>query len=91
MTDKIVYMSFETNPSCHASTKFTLEILAVFNLLKKLHLCTQQSVCATNFGPLREIRANFSLQLLSRTHFAKISSEKVIAEDKCEKPKKNRI
>ena len=51
-----------------------LEILAEFNLLQKLHICTQKSVCATNFGPLGEIGANFSLQLSSRTQFAKINS-----------------
>ena len=48
---------FETNPFCHASTKFTLsvkdlETLAEFNSLQNLHLCTQKSVRATNFGPL---------------------------------------
>ena len=51
-----------------------LEILAEFNLLQKLHICTRTSVCATNFGPLGEIGANFSLQLASRTQFAKINS-----------------
>ena len=50
-----------------------LQILAEFNLLQKLHICTQKSVCAANFGPLGEIGANFSLQLSSRTQFAKIN------------------
>ena len=31
-----------------------LENLAEFNLLQNLHLCTQKSVCATNFGPLEK-------------------------------------
>ena len=67
--------SFETNPFCHASIKIYLstkylENLAEFNLLQNLHLCTQKSVCSTNFGPLEEIGANFSLQLSSRTQFA---------------------
>ena len=37
--------------------------------------------------PSGEIRANFSLQLSSRTQFAKISNKKVIAENQCEKHK----
>ena len=89
-------MPFETNPFCHASTKFymsikDLEILAAFNLLQKLHLCTHKSVCATNLGPLGEIGANFSLQFSSRTHFAKINSEKVIAENQGENHKKSSL
>ena len=40
-----------------------LENLAEFNLLQNLHLCTQKSVCATNFGPLGEIGAYFSRSL----------------------------
>ena len=65
-----------------------LDNLAEFNLLQNLHLCTQKSVCATNFGSLGEIGANFSLQLSSRTQFAKINHKKVIAENQCEKHKK---
>ena len=68
-----------------------LEILAEFNLLQKLHLCAQTSVCATNFGPLGEFGANFSLQLSSRIQFAKINSKKVIAENQCEKHKKSSL
>ena len=68
-----------------------LEILAKFNLLQKLHLCTQTPVCVTNFGPLGEIGANFSLHLTSRTQFAKINSKKVIAEIQCEKHKKSSL
>ena len=68
--------SFETNPFCHASTKLTCQLktvfLAEFRVLRILHLCTQKSVCATNFGPFGEIGANFSVQLSSRTQFAKI-------------------
>ena len=37
---------------------------------------------------LGEIGANFSLQLSSRTHFAKISNKKVIAENQYGKDKK---
>ena len=63
------------------------KILAEFNLLQNLHLCAQKSVCSTNFGPLGEIGANFSLQLSARTQFAKINNKKVIAENQCEKNK----
>ena len=52
------------------------------------HVLYTKSVCATNFGPLGEIGANFSLQFSSRTQFAKISNKKVIAENQCEKHKK---
>ena len=68
-----------------------LENLAEFNLLQNLHLCTQKSVCATNFGPLGEIGANFSLQFSSRTQFTKINNKKVIAENQCEKHKKSSL
>ena len=51
--------------------------LAEFNLLQNLHLCTQKSVCATNFGSLGEISANFSLQLSLQTQFAKINNKKI--------------
>ena len=62
-----------------------LEQLAKFNILQNLHLYTQKSVCITNFGPFGEIGAPFSLQLSSRTQFAKIKIKKVIAENQCEK------
>ena len=46
-----------------------LEILAKFSLSQILHLCTQKSVCATNFGPFGEIGANFSVPLnFNRDH-----------------------
>ena len=67
-----------------------LKHLAELNLLQNLHLCTQKSVCATNFGPLGEIGANFSPQLSLRTQFPKIISKKIIAENQCEKHK-NRV
>ena len=68
-----------------------LENWAEFNLLQNLHLCTQKSVCARNFGPLGEIGANFSLQLSSRTQLSKINNKKVIAENQCEKHKKSSL
>ena len=39
--------------------------------------------------PLGEVGANFSLQLSSRTQFTIINDKKVIAENQCEKHKKN--
>ena len=64
--------------------------MAEFSLLQNLHQCTQKSVCATNLGPLGEIGDNFSPQISSRTHFAKIISKKVVAKNQCEKHK-NRV
>ena len=58
-----------------------LETLAEFRLLQILHLCTQKSVCAKNFGPFGEIGANFPVQLSSGSHFAKIENKKVISEN----------
>ena len=68
-----------------------LENLAKFNILQNINLYTQKSACATNFGPFGEIGANFSLQLPSRTEFAKIKNKKVIAENQCEKHKKSSL
>ena len=52
------------------------ENFAEFNVLQNLHLCKQKSVCTTMLGPFGEIDANFSLQLSSRTQFAKIINKK---------------
>ena len=52
------------NNCIYTACKYSFETI---NLLQNLHLCTQKSVCARNFGPLGEIGANFSLQLTSRT------------------------
>ena len=41
--------------------------------------------------PIGEIGANFSLQLSSRTEFAKIKNKKVIAENQCEKHKRSSL
>ena len=65
--------------------------LAEFNLLQNLPLCTQKSVCATNIISLGEIGTNFSLQLSSRTQFAKSNNKKVIGENQCEKHKKSSL
>ena len=61
--------------------------MAEFRLSQILHLRTQKSVCATNFGPFGEIGANFPVQPSSRSHFANIENKKVIADNQCEKHK----
>ena len=81
--------SFETNPfEIYLSIK-DLDNLAEFNLLQNLHLCTQKSVCATNFGSPGEIGANFSLQLSSRTQF--IANNKKLSPKINVKNIKNRV
>ena len=77
--------SFEINPFCIYLSIKDLDILAEFRLSQILHLCTQNSVCATNFGPFGEIGANFPVQLSSRSQFANIENKIVIAD--CEKHK----
>ena len=57
-------------------------------MLQILHLCTQISVCATNFGPFGENGATFSVQLSWRSQFANFVNKKVIAKTQCEKHKK---
>ena len=52
-------------------------LLAELLLLQILHLCTEKSVCTTNFEPFGEIGANFPVQLSSRSHFANIGNKKV--------------
>ena len=47
-----------------------LRNLAELRLSQILHLCTQKSVCATNFGLFGEMGDNFPEQLSSRTKFA---------------------
>ena len=64
-----------------------LEILAKFRLSEIIHLCTQKSVCATNFGPFGKIGTNFPVQLPSRSHFVNIENKTFIAENQCEKHK----
>ena len=41
--------------------------------------------------PFKEIGANFSLQLSSRTRFDKINKKKFIAENQCEKHKQSSL
>ena len=68
-------ISLEPNLFCHTFMKSTankrLKNLAVFNLLQNLHLYTQKSVYATNFGTFGVVLI-FSLQLSSQTHLAKM-------------------
>ena len=58
-----------------------LKIYDEFNLLQKLHLYTQKSVCATSTRPFGEVGGSYPLQLSSQTHFAKIEDKKVIAKN----------
>ena len=53
-----------------------------------MHLCAGLTAASWIMEPFGEIGANFSLQLSSRTQFAKISDKKVVAENQCEKHKK---
>ena len=53
-----------------------------------MHLCAGLTAASWIMEPFGEIGTNFSLQLSSRTQFAKISNKKVIAENQCEKHKK---
>ena len=53
-----------------------------------MHLCAELIAASMTLEPLGEVGANFSLQLSSRTQFAKINYKKVIAENQCEKHKK---
>ena len=50
-----------------------------------MHLCAGLTAASWNMEPSGKIGANFSLQLSSRTQFAKINNKKVIAENQCEK------
>ena len=58
-----------------------LRNLGQINLLQKLHLYTQKSVCATRTRPFGKVGGNSPLQLSARTHFAKIEDKKVIAKN----------
>ena len=48
-----------------------------------MNLCAGLTAASWIMEPSGEIGANFSLQLSSRTQFAKISNKKVIAENQC--------
>ena len=54
---------------------------------QRVHLCIGLTAASWNMEPFEEIGANFSLQLSSRTQFAKIKNKKVITENQCEKHK----
>ena len=56
-----------------------------------MHLCAELTVGFWTLKPFREIGANFSMQLSSRTLFDKINKKKVIAENQCEKHKKSSL
>ena len=67
---------------------FILVYLSFDSKSQKVHLCARLTAASCIMEPFGEISANFSLQLSSRTQFAKISYKKVIAENQCEKHKK---
>ena len=75
-TNRKIYLSIK-NP----------EILAEFCLLQISHLCTQISVCVTNFRLFGGNGANFSVLL--QTQFSEIEYKIVIPENQCEKKIKN--
>ena len=56
-----------------------------------MHLCAELTAAFWTLDPFGEIGAIFSLQLSSRTGFDKINKKKVMAENQCEKYKKNRV
>ena len=56
-----------------------------------MHLCAELTAASWMLEPIGEIGANFSLQLSSRTEFAKIKNKKVIAENQCEKHKRSSL
>ena len=52
-----------------------------------MHLCLGLTAASLFMEPFGEVGANFSLQLSSQTQFAKISNNKIIAENQFEKHK----
>ena len=54
-----------------------------------MHLCAGLTAASWILEPFGEVGANVSLQLSSRTQFAKIENKKVIAENQREKHKKS--
>ena len=56
-----------------------------------MHLCAGLTAASWILEPFGEIGANFSVQLSSRSQFAKIENKKVIAENQCEKHKKSSL
>ena len=70
---------------------FILVYLGFNEKSQRVHLCAWLTVASWIMDPFGEIGANFSLQLSSRTQFAKFSNKKVIAENQCEKHKKTKV
>ena len=58
-----------------------LRNLGRIQFIRIVHLYTQKSVSATSTRPFGEVGGNSSLQLSSRTHFAKIEDKKVFAKN----------
>ena len=61
----------------------------IFSKIRRV--VTKFVFCCSRDWHLRDIGANFSLQLSSRTRFDKINKKKVIAENQCEKHKKSSL
>ena len=53
-----------------------------------MHLCAELTATPLMLETFEEIGANFSLQLSSQTHFAKIENTNVIAKKQCEEHQK---
>ena len=51
---------------------------------QRVHLCIGLTAAFWIMDPFGEIGANISLQLSSRTQFAKIKNKKVITENQCQ-------
>ena len=56
-----------------------------------MHLWAELTAASWLIEPIGEVGANFSLQLSSRTQFAKIKNKEVIVENQCEKHKKSSL
>ena len=67
---------------------YTAEVYLSFDeKSQRVHLCAGLNAASWSMESFGEIGTNFSLQLSSRTQFARISNKKVIAENQCEKHK----
>ena len=73
-------------------TSFTQFICALHKMLKRcIYICAELTAASWLIEPIGEVDANFSLQLSSRTQFAKIKNKEFIVENQCEKHKKSSL
>ena len=56
-----------------------------------MHLCAELIAASWLIEPIGEVGAIFSLQLSSRTQFAKIKNKEIIVENQCENIKKSSL